>query len=164
MNTDRTSINIIFVCTGNICRSPSAEGIFKSIVAENGLEDRFNIDSAGTDSYHNGEAADSRMRKHAGKRGYSLTSRSRKLNHDDLEKFDYIIAMDYGNYQQISRYDRKGLADGKLCMMNDFSAVFEGLDVPDPWYGGPDGFETVLDMLEDGCRGLLEYLKKEYEL
>jgi len=134
------------------------------MVKENGLENEFFIDSAGTDSYHIGEPADSRMRKHAARRGYKLTSRARRLNRADYKKFDYLIAMDYSNYQDILRLDRGGGCREKVHMMNDFSTAHKGTDVPDPWYGGADGFEEVLDMLEDSCRGFLEELKGEHGL
>ncbi len=152
-------VNVIFVCMGNICRSPSGEGVFKSLVRDAGLENAFFIDSAGIYSYHAGEPADSRMRKHASKRGYDLTSISRQLSHGDLKKFDYIIAMDSDNYRDILRLDRNGEFEDKVFMMNDFSAVHTGSDVPDPYYGGPQGFEIVLDMLEESCRGLLDSIR-----
>ncbi len=152
-------IKVLFVCMGNICRSPSGEGVFTKLVDDAGLSDQFNIDSAGTSAYHIGESADARMRKHAAKRGLQLTSRSRKFTRADLEKFDYILAMDYENYRDILGYDRHGTCGDKVYMMNDFSETDKGADVPDPYYGGPAGFEIVLDMLEESCRGLLEHIR-----
>ena len=144
---------------GNICRSPSGEGVFKKFVDDAGLSGRFFIDSAGTSAYHVGEPADARMGEHAAKRNLRLTSRSRRFTRADLEKFDYILAMDYENYHDILSYDRHGSFGDKVFMMNDFSETGKGADVPDPYYGGPSGFEIVLDMLEESCRGLLEYIR-----
>ena len=152
-------INIVFVCMGNICRSPSGEGVFKNLIEQNGLDEHFFIDSAGTTAYHVGEAADSRMRKHAARRGIKLTSRSRQFKRDDFEKFDYIIAMDRNNYHDIISLDRDNEYGERVFMMTDFSSQYKGGDVPDPYYGGSDGFEIVLDIVEDSCRGLLEELR-----
>lgn len=157
-------IKVLFVCLGNICRSPSAEGVFKKIVEENNLDDKIFIDSAGTSAYHVGERADSRMRKHASKRFYNLTSRSRQFVHNDFIKFDYIIAMDNSNYIDILKVDRGGEFSHKVKMMNDFSREYFSLDVPDPYYGGSEGFETVLDMLEESCSLLLNFIKEEHNL
>lgn len=153
-------INVLFVCTGNICRSPSGEGVFKSLVKAAGLGKELSIDSAGTTAYHVGERADVRMRKHAEKRDIQLTSRSRQFSRSDFFKFDYILAMDYSNYQDILRLDRGNEYIDKIYLMNDFSAGYTGQDVPDPYYGGEDGFEHVLDMLEDSCQGLLDEIMK----
>lgn len=157
-------INVLFVCLGNICRSPSGEAVLKHFVKNAGLEDQFLIDSAGTSAYHAGEMADARMRKHAAKRNIELTSRSRQFCSSDFEKFDYILAMDYENYQNILRLDRDGRYENKIYMMNDFSALHKGTDVPDPYYGGSDGFERVLDMLEESCSLFLEKVIEEHEL
>jgi protein-tyrosine phosphatase len=146
---------------GNICRSPSGEGVFKALAEKEGLSDMFFIDSAGTSAYHVGEPADKRMRKHASMRNIELTSRSRKFIQSDFENFDYILAMDYDNYQDIIHLDKSGAHHKKVFMMNDFSQKHKGADVPDPYYGGADGFERVLDMLEDSCLGLLEWVKKD---
>lgn len=154
-------INVLFVCLGNICRSPSGEGVFKALVEKEGMADSFFIDSAGTCAYHVGEPADSRMRKHASARKIRLTSRSRQFSPGDFETFDYILAMDYSNYQEIQSQDKTGEFSDKLYMMNDFSSSHKGSDVPDPYYGGDAGFETVLDMLEEACEGLLRVIKDE---
>lgn len=147
---------------GNICRSPSGEGVFKSLVKNAGLEKEFSIDSAGTTAYHTGEPADARMRKHAAKRNIQLTSRARQFQYSDFSNFDYIIAMDSDNYRDILRIDRTGEFRDKVHMMNDFSRDYRGTDVPDPYYGGSAGFERVLDMLEDSCSGLLSQLRSEH--
>lgn len=150
---------ILFVCMGNICRSPVAEGIFKKIVLSAGLEKDFFIDSAGTIAYHSGERADVRMRKHAAKRGYMLDSISRQLQKKDLAEFDYIVAMDGQNYRDILLMDREAQLKGRLVMMTEFSEQYAGKDVPDPYYGGSSGFELVLDMVEESAKGLLRKIQ-----
>ena len=157
-------INVLFVCMGNICRSPSGEGVFKALVRDSGLEKEFRIDSAGTTAYHVGERADARMRKHAQKRDIQLTSRARQFHRGDFDEFDYILAMDYANYQDIIRLDRSGKHRDKVHMMNDFSVTDKGADVLDPYYGGDAGFERVLDMLDESCSGLLNELRERHEI
>lgn len=152
---------VVFVCLGNICRSPSGEGVFRSIVDSRNLTKKYHIDSAGTSAYHVGEMADSRMRKHASRRGYDLTSRSRQFERSDFDNFDLIIPMDRSNYQDIISLASSKSDAQKVKMMTDFSISFRGEDVPDPYYGGSQGFETVLDILEESCEGLLEYLENE---
>lgn len=148
-------IKVIFVCLGNICRSPSGEGVFRALVAKQHLEDTFLIDSAGTAAYHTGERADGRMRKHAEKRGIKLTSRARQFQLEDFENFDYIICMDKSNYRNIQTLDTQNRYDDRIFMMTDFAQKMSFKEVPDPYYGGADGFELVLDILEDACEGLL---------
>lgn len=157
-------VKVVFVCLGNICRSPSGEGIFASIVKDRGYAEAIMIDSAGTSAYHVGEQADSRMRKHASRKGYKLESRSRQLVYSDLEKFDYIIAMDSSNYRDIMRLDRAKLYKSKVYMMCDFSKEYFNHDIPDPYYGGPEGFDTVILMLEEACSGLLNYIVEHEKL
>ena len=155
-------IKVLFVCMGNICRSPSGEGVFGSIVEAEGLSGLFKIDSAGTTAYHLGERADARMRKHASRRGIELLSRARQFGRSDFGNFDYIIAMDADNLRDIRSMDRRGEYGDRIFLMNDFSKERRGSDVPDPYYGGDAGFELVLDMLEDSCRGLFEYIKEKH--
>lgn len=153
---------VLFVCWGNICRSPSAEAVFKSIVEEKGLIDKIEIDSAGTIAAHSGERADSRMRLHASKRGYSLDSISRKVNPEtDFDKFDYIIAMDDKNLSDLMYFARGDADVNKISKMTDYCTAFNNTSVPDPYYGGSKGFELVLDLLEDACDGLLKHIQKE---
>lgn len=152
---------IVFVCLGNICRSPSGEGVFKSILEAKNLENNYFVDSAGTSAYHVGERADSRMRKHASKRGYNLTSRSRQFIKEDFYKFDLIIPMDSTNYNDILYIMEDNKYKNKIMLMTDFSIKYKGQDVPDPYYGGDSGFELVLDILEDSCNGLLKFLENE---
>ncbi len=147
---------------GNICRSPSAEAVMNHFIKANGLKGQITCDSAGTIAYHEGERADERMQSHAAKRGYELTSIARKLTYNDLEKFDYIIAMDKDNYRDILNLDTNGIYSHKVSLMTDYSS--NGYDeVPDPYYGGSEGFELVLDILEDSVSGLINKIKKDLE-
>lgn len=149
---------VLFVCLGNICRSPSAEGVFTHIVDKSNLTDQFTIDSAGTAAYHTGERADHRMRKHALNRGIELTSRARQIDKSDLEEFDYILCMDRSNFRNVSALDSDKRYADKIKMMTDYAKELSYNEVPDPYYGGPQGFELVLDILEDSCEGLLEVI------
>jgi protein-tyrosine phosphatase len=152
---------ILFVCLGNICRSPSAEAVFTGMVNKEGLSDQYEIDSAGTGGWHVGEPADRRMQKHAVKRGYDLTSISRKFNPEmDFDRFDLIIGMDDENALSLKNMARSEDDLRKIKKMTDFSKEWSYTEVPDPYYGGEDGFELVLDLLEDACKGLLEKTKK----
>jgi len=151
--------NVLFVCLGNICRSPSAEAVFKYLVGKKGEDGNYFIDSAGTSAWHAGEKADARMKRHAKKRGVELTSLSRKFVPEDFERFDYIIAMDRENMDDLKRMARDKNDLDKLYMMTDFSQKFSYHEIPDPYYGGNEGFELVLDLLEDANRGLLDYIK-----
>lgn len=151
---------VLFVCLGNICRSPSAEAVFTGLVKKEGLTDKFEIDSAGTGRWHAGEPADRRMQSHAIKRGYDLTSISRGFEPDiDFDHFDIIIGMDDQNISTLKSWARKGEDKAKIHKMTDFSKEWNYTEVPDPYYGGEAGFELVLDLLEDSCKGLLEKLK-----
>jgi protein-tyrosine phosphatase len=151
---------VLFVCLGNICRSPSAEAVFTGLVKKEGLTDKFEIDSAGTGRWHAGEPADRRMQSHAIKRGYNLTSISRGFEPDiDFDHFDIIIGMDDQNISTLKSWARKGEDKAKIHKMTDFSKEWNYNEVPDPYYGGEAGFELVLDLLEDSCKGLLEKLK-----
>lgn len=149
---------VLFVCLGNICRSPTAEGVFRHLVEEAGLQDQFLIDSCGTLGHHEGECADERMQKHAAKRGYKLTSIARGIRTDDLTQFDHIITMDKQNYEDVIA-QALGDEKEKIKMMTDFCSQHQHRQVPDPYYGGPEGFELVLDLLEDACQGLLNQLQ-----
>ncbi|MFV0267599.1 MAG: low molecular weight protein-tyrosine-phosphatase [Draconibacterium sp.] len=151
---------ILFVCLGNICRSPSAEAVFNGVIKKEGVSADFIVDSAGTSGWHAGEPADRRMQSHAIKRGFNLTSLSRKFDpKTDFDYFDMIIGMDDSNIENLKRM-ANGTADlGKIYKMTDFSQVFDYNEVPDPYYGGADGFELVLDLLEDSCEGLLDKIK-----
>lgn len=150
---------VLFVCWGNICRSPSAEAVFKDLVRKAGKEKEFEIDSAGTIAAHSGERADARMRQHASRRGYSLDSFSRKVKPDfDFDHFDYIIAMDDMNLHDLQRMAKTDEHLLKISKMTDYCEKYQYNEVPDPYYGGAQGFELVLDLLEDACNGLLKHI------
>lgn len=151
-------ISILFICLGNICRSPSAEGIMKKLVKEAGLDNRIEIDSAGIMGYHEGELPDERMRMHASRRGYLLNSHSRPIRSKDFFDFDYIIGMDDQNMDALKRKAPDMESLSKIHRMTDFSQVLSHDHVPDPYYGGASGFELVLDILEDACAGLLKHI------
>ncbi|HLP04333.1 MAG TPA: low molecular weight protein-tyrosine-phosphatase [Paludibacter sp.] len=153
--------SILFVCLGNICRSPIAEGIFNHILEREQAASGFNIDSAGLLGYHEGELADSRMRFHAGKRGYELTHRSRPVSVSDFDRFDMIIGMDEENIAGLKRLAQTSEHVSKIYRMTDFCRNIEATHVPDPYYGGDQGFEHVIDLLEDACEGLYGELKEE---
>ena len=149
---------ILFVCLGNICRSPAAEGILSDKVAARGLTSRFVIDSAGTYGGHAGDLPDPRMRVAASHRGYCLGHRARQIRENDFERFDRIIVMDDSNYERVCRLAPDVESLDKVYRMRDFCRRFEVDYVPDPYYEGQNGFEYVLDILEDACEGLLEEL------
>lgn len=150
---------VLFVCLGNICRSPSAEAVFRALVEKEGLSEDFEIDSAGTSGWHEGEPADQRMQKHAGRRGYRLTSLSRPVKPEtDFKEFDYIVAMDIENLEELRQMAPDMRHVKKLHLMTDFSRHLYYDGIPDPYYGGDEGFELVLDLLEDAGEGLLASL------
>lgn len=151
---------VLFVCLGNICRSPTAEGIFAHLVNQAGLQDKILIDSCGTSGHHEGEESDPRMQNYASKRGYNLTSIARGIQPKDLEEFDYIITMDDSNFNNVKAI-AKGHNTGKIKKMTDFCTHSKIDHVPDPYYGGPEGFELVIDILEDACAGLLQQVQKD---
>ncbi|MBD5299716.1 MAG: low molecular weight phosphotyrosine protein phosphatase [Bacteroides sp.] len=150
---------ILFVCLGNICRSPAAEGVMRHLVETRGLTDSFELDSAGLYGGHAGELPDRRMRVHAYQRGYNLTHHSRPVRMSDFDDFDLIVAMDHSNYDRLRGLAPTVEAQEKVVRMIDFVKGFPQLDcVPDPYYEGAAGFELVLDLLEDGCVNLLDNL------
>jgi len=151
-------IGVLFVCTGNICRSPTAEGIFRKFVADAGMSEAIIADSAGTHDYHVGEPPDPRAQDAASQRGYDLSAlRARRVERGDFERFDLIVAMDRGHQRALSRFAPPATA-GKIRLMMSFASSRGQEDVPDPYYGGPEDFESVLDLLEDAVRGLLDSL------
>lgn len=158
-------IKVLFVCLGNICRSPLAEGIFKHLVKEAGLGDKISIDSAGTSGWHIGEKPDPRSIDVAQENGIILDSYGRKAISKDFDEFDYIVAMDRNNYMDLKRLpgsSKNGAA--KLYLMRDFDDIGEGEDVPDPYFGGEDGFTYVYELLERSCMNLLEEIKESHQL
>jgi protein-tyrosine phosphatase len=151
---------VLFVCLGNICRSSAADEIFRQLTIARGLESEFEIDSAGTYGGHAGDLPDPRMRAAGKKRGYNFTHRSRKVRSEDFERFDLLLAMDDSVYESLSRLSPSVEGLQKLERMADYIPAHFGYDyVPDPYYEGADGFELVLDMLEEGCQVLLGKLK-----
>lgn len=153
------SKSVLFVCMGNICRSPTAEGVFRHHAEQAGLLERLHIDSAGTHAYHVGEPADRRARAAAERRGISLEGiYARRVSSDDYERFDYILAMDEDNLARLRR-EAPGEHLPKLRLFLEFADSHEK-EVPDPYYGGTAGFERVLDLVEEASRGLLETLKR----
>lgn len=156
-------VSVLFVCLGNICRSPAAEGIMKKLVTDNHLEESVFVDSAGTSGWHEGELPDNRMRMHGQRRGYDFCSLSRKFRYDDFELFDYIIVMDDDNYRNVKKLAKTEGDVAKIYRMTDFSDKFSHHQVPDPYYGGASGFELVMDLLEDACGNLLNKIKSNFE-
>lgn len=151
---------VLFVSTGNLCRSPSAEGVFRSLVNDAGLSDVVGVDSAGTHSYHLGEAPDARAQGAARKRGYDLSmSIARQVNADDFSSFDLILVMDWENMSALRQMCPR-VYHHKLMLLMRFSNEFEEATVPDPYLGGSDGFTKVLDYIEDACDGVLEVVRK----
>lgn len=147
---------------GNICRSPAAEGIAKKLAEKRGLDGKVEIDSAGTLDYHTGESPDPRMIKHASRRGYKLDSRARQFNPEkDFEHFDYIVTMDDDNYYEITSLDKRNQYKNKVFTMVSFGNKMKVNEVPDPYYSGSDGFENVLDILEDSIEGLLNKVEDD---
>lgn len=153
-------VGVLFVCMGNICRSPTAEAVFRQKVRQAGLEEFVEVDSAGTHAYHVGDPPDPRSTEHAARRGYDLTDlRGRQLSTYDAERFDYVIAMDRGNYNRIVReFGGAAAGDGQRAevrMFLDFAPEVPEVEVPDPYMGGAQGFEQVLDLVEAASDGLL---------
>jgi protein-tyrosine phosphatase len=152
---------LLFVCMGNICRSPTAEAVMRRLVRDAGREAEFEIDSAGTGSWHAGDAPDRRATEAAARRGVTLEGAARQVRPRDFEHFDLLLVMDRENLREVRTFSSDGDVEGKARLLREFDPASAGapdLDVPDPYYGGPDGFETVLDQVEAACRGLLETL------
>jgi len=153
-------MRILFVCLGNICRSPTAEGVMRALAARDAPELELEVDSAGTAGYHVGEPPDPRMRAAAARRGYDLNAlRARIVEPGDFERFDLILAMDRENLAVLRRRAPQ-VAHERLRLFLEFAPHHEREEVPDPYYGGPNGFEDVLDLVEAAARGLLRYLRQ----
>lgn len=154
-----TTFRVLLVCMGNICRSPTAEGVLRQFIKKNGLGDRVEVDSAGTHGYHVGEAPDQRTQRAASARGYNLSQqRARKVAYQDLEYFDLILAMDKTNLENLKRMAPPE-AHERIKLFMEYSRNFDDDEVPDPYYGLGHGFDLVLDMVEDAAQGLVDELK-----
>lgn len=159
MNHPVPPVKILFVCLGNICRSPAAEGVLRAIVADNGAEDSWVIDSAGTGRWHIGDLPDRRMRIHARNRGLELTHICRQVRESDFDDFDIIVGMDSQNISDLRRLAPTPEAQAKIRSMASFLPRGSRWDhIPDPYYEGSEGFELVLDLLDQGCRKIFEEL------
>ncbi len=153
------SVRVLFVCLGNICRSPTAEGVFRKLAEEEGLIEYIEIDSAGTHAYHIGKPPDQRAQAAARRRGIDLSGlRGRQAVAGDFERFDYILAMDSENHENLLAICPAGMEE-KIRLFLDFAPQRPERDVPDPYYGGPAGFDRVLDMVEEAARGLLAEIR-----
>ncbi len=158
-------IRVCFVCLGNICRSPTAEAIMLGLVREAGLSDAIEVDSAGTSSYHVGERADPRARAVAKKAGVEVSGSARQFEVTDFSRFDYVLAMDQANFDDLERLLPDGDYRGRLSLLRRFDSLSSaGASVPDPYYGGEEGFREVLEVCEAACRGLLEHIRAEHGL
>jgi protein-tyrosine phosphatase len=152
---------VLFVCTGNICRSPTAEGVFRHMVGKAGMQDMIRIDSAGTHDYHTGDPPDKRAQLHAMRRGYDLSGiRARQLRASDFTDFDLILVMDRRNLNTLVRVCPPAHAH-KIRLLLDYAPLWKESEVPDPYYGGERGFDYVLDMVEDAARGLVTVMRNE---
>jgi protein-tyrosine phosphatase len=161
--TKENPYKLIFVCLGNICRSPTGEGVFQHLVKERNLDPYFQIDSAGTSAFHIGEPANSKSQWTANQHGVKLHSRASQLQRSDLEEYDLILAMDHENLKNIKKLDKNGSFDHKIKLMRDFDPTPEDGSVPDPYYGGMEGFENVFQIVKRSCEALLNELESEVQ-
>jgi len=162
---DGKMVAVSFVCMGNICRSPTAEAVMCHLVREAGLEDAIAIDSAGTGAWHVGEERDRRSRALAKRRGMPITGPARQFVRADFDRFDLVLALDEENARDLRRLAPNDEARAKIRLLREFDASAPpGAEVPDPYYGGPEGFDLVFDICLAACRGLLEHLRRSYEL
>ncbi len=161
MGTNK-KVQVLFVCMGNICRSPTAHGVFRKMVFDEGLSDLIDIDSAGTHAYHVGNPPDRRAQQTADSRGIDLSDlRARQARSEDFLQFDYVVAMDQDNYHSLMSICPAG-HENRVHMFLDFAPAITSREVPDPYYGGPEGFEKVFDMVDAASRGLLADIKRRY--
>ena len=155
-------ISVVFVCLGNICRSPLAEALFRHQVRQRGWEQRFEIDSAGTSAYHAGDPPDTRSAETARRRGVELTGTARQLQRADLDRFDYVVVMDEENLAKVERLRGDGTVRARIHRLREFDPAAAGdLNVPDPYFGGPSGFEDVHEMVERSTAALLDRIAHE---
>jgi protein-tyrosine phosphatase len=161
MSDTRKPYRVLFVCMGNICRSPAAEIVFRHLVDEAGLDGRIDIDSAGTIGYHRGNPPDPRMAETLRARGYTIAGRARQVRPADLLDFDLLLVADEDNRADVHALDPDGSHRDKVRLLTEFCTGHDAPRVPDPYYGGRRGFEQVADLIEDACAGLLEHLRAE---
>lgn len=164
MPPDRKPFRVLFICMGNICRSPAAEIVFRKLVEDAGLATAIAIDSAGTIGYHRGKGPDPRMAATLRDRGYVIAGRARQLQPEDLDGFDLLLVADEENLADLRQLDRAGSRREKVRLLVDYCVNREAERVPDPYYGGQRGFDEVVDLVEDACGGLLEELRKRLDL
>lgn len=155
-------VRLCFVCLGNICRSPTAEAVMAHHLAEAGLSSRVRVESAGTGHWHVGEPPDRRAAAEARRRGITMRSRARQFRPDDFEQFDLVLAMDHENLRDLERLAPHEEARRKLALLRAFDPAAEDLTVPDPYFGGPEGFAHVFDLVDSACRGLLDHLRRTH--
>ena len=157
-------VRVCFVCLGNICRSPTAEGVLRHLLEREGLSTRVEVESAGTAAYHAGEPPDRRARAAAARRGIEVSGQARRFRREDWERFDYVLAMDRDNYDDLAELaGAQHLTRLHLCRSFDAESP-EGASVPDPYYGGASGFDEVLDLCEAACAGLIAHLRRQHGL
>jgi len=155
-------VKVLFVCMGNICRSPTAQGVFTKVVRGHGLQEQIMVDSAGTHAYHVGKPPDYRAQDAAARREVDLADlRARQVTHDDFAAFDYILAMDRDNLDMLVAVSPPEMR-GKIRLFLDFAPGVRDAEVPDPYYGGPKGFDRVLDLVEAAARGLLGHIRERH--
>lgn len=160
--SDNKKYKILFVCLGNICRSPAAEGITKKLLADRGLAEMYIVDSAGIGNWHVGQLPDSRMRRHGAAHGYTFDSKARQFCDADFDRFNHIVTMDAENYAAIMSKTHNETERLKVMRMSDFLHNHPGTkSVPDPYYGGDRDFELVIELLEDACNGLIDYIEQQ---
>jgi protein-tyrosine phosphatase len=163
VKANRDHVRVLFVCMGNICRSPLAEGVFRHLVRQRGLTERFEIDSAGISGYHVGDPPDARSAEVARQRGIELSGRARRLKRSDLDHYEYVLVMDSENRAGVDRLANGGLVVAQVRYLREFDPEAGGeLEVPDPYYGGTTGFERVHDMVARSCERLLDLIVEEY--
>ncbi len=146
---------LLFICLGNICRSPAADGVMHALVQKAGREHEFHIDSAGIGDWHVGQLPDPRMRRHGARRSYDFSHHARQFRQEDFGRFDHIYVMDHDNYEAITRMARDEGEKAKVRMLPDFLRTHAAATIPDPYYGGERDFEYALDLIEDACTTLL---------
>jgi protein-tyrosine phosphatase len=165
MSVSNKKLSICFVCLGNICRSPMAEGVLNKLIADVGLRGRVRVDSCGTGGWHKGERADKRARDLASSRGYELNSVARQITNEDFGNFDLLVGMDKNNVRDLQELAPDAKAKLKIKLLRDFDPLSpKGAEIPDPYYGSSEDFQRAFDMVETACRGLLQHVRERYRL